>query len=1500
MAMRSRTSEAFLAIVSGILFFPLVAVGAMSDYSASPPFVLNQVHPNVLLNLSIETPMQGAAYNDQDDREDGGACGGRVSVGGGDVGPCYFPAHEYVGIFDPNKCYDYSTSDNRFNPYGAANADHSCSSRWSGNFLNWATMTAIDEFRWALTGGNRVTDTTSLTVLERGNMGLGAGDSWYPYKIIDSGYNVAPNTVTPYSDNRIYIYNHGYQLDVGTTRGGHEKAQNYYARVKVCDPTKGLESNCVSYGSYYKPEGLIQNNATRMRFALMSYSKDGDHDRHGGVLRSNMKYVGPKLADGSNNANKEYGTDGIIINNPESYSDGAGGGNSGIINYVNKFGASGYKSYDPVGELFYECLNFYKHRGPTSEYSSGLSTAEKDGFPVKTTWEDPIQYSCQQNYIIGINDANPWNDKKLPGTFFTNGTFNGVNLNDGDSGYDYGQPSNADTDINVRTLTNTVGDLEGLTGTQQCFGCSASSCDMSTTLKTVTHLGEIMGTCPYPPKENSYYIAGLAYYANTRDIRPDMDGRQTVTTFMIDTQEYNAVPLVGPMNMLYLAGKYGGFVESPTDMTDTNGDGNPYEPNLDSEWDKDGDGQPDTYVLASKPEKLVSGLAKAFSEVLKRVSSGTAASVVSNTRSGEGAVYQSLFYPALINSNCANVISQEVAWAGDVHSLLVDSHGNMREDTNHNRKLDLATDRIIIYSGKKVYKIIDVNGNGKIDFGIDKGSNNVVLTDTNGNGLLDDNELPTVYYSLADIEYLWSSAGWLNSISNVVTQRPYNTWTNDGRYLFTFIDRDGDMVGDAGETVPFATTSRADLLPFLHLFTPFAYNATSRPPGIATSTDFNSTAYSEGQADRIIKYIRGQDQAAYSFGSSIIPAMRSRQIDYNCDGTSETWRLGDDVYSTPTVAPTPLEDLDMIYQDFSYVDFARKYKNRRNVIYAGSNDGIFHAFNAGFYDSSRKKFWLNYDPTDTSDSDGDGVFKYSDVAASRLPPLGAELWGYVPFNLIPHLYWLTDPTYEHIYYCDLKPRIFDAKVFTPDTAHPNGWGTILVGGMRLGGGKIRTDKDHDGTYEPADPTSPDQELKSAYFILDITDPESPPQVLAEVTFNDLGFTTSNPTVIAMDPQDTVNANKWYLVLGSGPISSDATYTTAVKNVTSNQEARIYLIDLKALAQSHLLRNQAGSALPAAGAFATMTGDSNSYVSDLITVDFNLNYKADAVYFGTTSGSEGNWGGKMRRIVINDDTDTSHWDGDSVVFNAQRPITGAASVGQDNTGRFWVFFGTGRFMTRNDITYVASQSFFGVKEPIAVPASGDPLDRTALTWTEVAAASLLDVSNAIVYDGGGRVDNVTGVTNFQQLRNKLVDGATLSEKSGWKLTFSHAGERNLGQATLLGGILTFTTYTPDADPCEFEGTSSIFATNYLTGSAYKSSVIGFGGRTATINGQTKYEVLREKSLGDGMTTTPNVHTGDEGGSVVYVQMSTGEIKTLFEVNPGMVHSEKTYWQEWLDQ
>jgi hypothetical protein len=150
-------------------------------------------------------------------------------------------------------------------------------------------------------------------------------------------------------------------------------------------------------------------------------------------------------------------------------------------------------------------------------------------------------------------------------------------------------------------------------------------------------------------------------------------------------------------NPLWYAAKWGSFL-------DHNFNG---KPDLTAEWDENEDGTPDNYFYVQNPLLLERQLNQAFLAILERATSGTSASVLSASRSGEGATYQSIFYPKYKN----------VSWVGDVHSLLVDAYGQIREDTNSNLALDNAADKVIefdAFSPGVVNKYTDTNGDGEL------------------------------------------------------------------------------------------------------------------------------------------------------------------------------------------------------------------------------------------------------------------------------------------------------------------------------------------------------------------------------------------------------------------------------------------------------------------------------------------------------------------------------------------------------------------------------------------------------------------------------------------------------------------------------------------------------------------------------------------------------------------------------------------------------------------
>jgi type IV pilus assembly protein PilY1 len=149
-----------------------------------------------------------------------------------------------------------------------------------------------------------------------------------------------------------------------------------------------------------------------------------------------------------------------------------------------------------------------------------------------------------------------------------------------------------------------------------------------------------------------------------------------------------------------------------------------------------------------------------------------------------------------------------------------------------------------------------------------------------------------------------------------------------------------------------------------------------------------------------------------------------------------------------------------------------------------------------------------------------------------------------------------------------------------------------------------------------------------------------------------------------------------------------------------------------------------------------------------------------------------------------------------------------------------------------------------------------------------------------------------VTTFAKLDKvmSVENDSDLDKYNGWKLDFDQLGERNLGQAAILGSIVTFTTFVPSEDICQPEGESFLWAPYYRTGTAYLSNVIG----TVARGGET--EVLRKLSVGVGLASTPNIHTGAEAGSTAFVQTSTGAIISVQQNNPGVVKGGMISWRE----
>src|SRR6202012_4202886 len=87
------------------------------------------------------------------------------------------------------------------------------------------------------------------------------------------------------------------------------------------------------------------------------------------------------------------GTTGIMSVNPDpATASGSGVSQSGVMNYLNKFGEFGqtYKTYDNVSELYYAAVRYFENMSNVPEWTNGASPTALDGFPAVSNWQTAV------------------------------------------------------------------------------------------------------------------------------------------------------------------------------------------------------------------------------------------------------------------------------------------------------------------------------------------------------------------------------------------------------------------------------------------------------------------------------------------------------------------------------------------------------------------------------------------------------------------------------------------------------------------------------------------------------------------------------------------------------------------------------------------------------------------------------------------------------------------------------------------------------------------------------------------------------------------------------------------------------------------------------------------------------------------------------------------------------------------------------------------------------
>ncbi|NCC25132.1 MAG: hypothetical protein EOM25_08015, partial [Deltaproteobacteria bacterium] len=588
--------------------------------------------------------------------------------------------------------------------------------------------------------------------------------------------------------------------------------------------------------------------------------------------------------------------------------------------------------------------------------------------------------------------------------------------------------------------------------------------------------------------------------------------------------------------------------------------------------------------------------------------------------------------------------------------------------------------------------------------------------------------------------------------------------------------------------------------------------------------------------------------------------LRSRTLE------GKVWRLGDIVHSTPVSVGQPVENYHVIYSSESYLNYLRLFGNRETMVYVGANDGMLHAFTSWQYNSTSKQF-------------------SKPVSAPSSERIGDEIWAYIPQTLLPHLKWLADPEYTHVYYVDERPRVFDAQIL-PDGTHYSdpasgkNWGTFLLCGLRMGGKHIWAEGDFGSGNEI-------RNFDPVYFLMDVTDPRNP-RLMWERSYGKMGLSMSRPSIVK-------GKDSWFAVFGSGPMTYDG---------ASSQNGYVFVVDL-------VTGNPVSGG---AGDWLFDTGQKNAFMGASAALDKNLNFCVDTVYIGETYAQGGSWNGNLYKIAIPalnggnfDPSDPSFYESDptkwkfSKVFAAGQPITAAPSISVDSVDNVWVYFGTGRFYSLLDKASTATEYFYGIKDPFYNPAhksggflGGDYYQNYSKNLI-LDAGDLLDsdpfevrAATARVYQG----TQLFGTGSYQDfiLYSRQFDG--------WKLTMQELGERVLEKPSIIGGTVLFVSYVPNDDVCGFGGESNFYGVYYETGAAYTKDILySQSTRKLDVDGLKDELVFDRKiSIGSGKASGISIHAGQQDGATANVQMSTGDVLQI-DIDPALsFKSRLIYWKE----
>jgi len=475
--------------------------------------------------------------------------------------------------------------------------------------------------------------------------------------------------------------------------------------------------------------------------------------------------------------------------------------------------------------------------------------------------------------------------------------------------------------------------------------------------------------------------------------------------------------------------------------------------------------------------------------------------------------------------------------------------------------------------------------------------------------------------------------------------------------------------------------------------------------------------------------------------------------------------LGDIVNSEAVYVGIP----NYAYADAGYNAFVTAQGSRKAFVYAGSNDGMLHAFSAtgsAAYEAAANL--AAADLSNTTNVNAALALLATDIAAGV--DGGQEQWAYVPSFAFPNMYKLADKNYasKHQYLVDATPVVGDICTSNCDNDSA-AWKTILVGGLNRGG--------------------------RGYYAIDITDPQNP-KALWEFSDSNLGYTFGNPK-IAKQADGT-----WVVLFASG-------YNNVPNDdgAGGDGQGRLYVLNANTGAFIRSIPTGVGNTSSPAG-LAKIAAQVVNPAADNTVV---------AVYGGDLYGN-------VWRFDINNTVGATGYDAQLLATLTDsggnpQPITGKPQVGYVDNNTV-VFVGTGSYLAASDISNTNVQSVYAIKDPL-----------TATTTPSTAIYSnIRSTSSGFVKQTQTNTTCPTGTSTVicepgdlvRTSTNELVD---FSVGPGWYLDLPDAGERANTDLILSLGLLGFNTNVPNVEACNLGGYSFSYSLDYRTGASVASSATG---------------------------------------------------------------------------